>query len=303
MTNPEIQYKANLYYALRMRVINLFQYLSLIEPVSSCQNQTRYCGNNIKISNPFSPHEIFTSSLHHFTEATNSSSACIKALEICNGVFRKITASKPGINVITFLILPIFMHEKLKTETDQFYIYIYIYIHYKFQYYDIRKKCMGSLCYDFSNVERFLNEEAVQTALGVVGGIRFVSCSSVVYSRMAANVMKSYDAGIPALLEDGIEVLIYAGEYDLICNWIGNSRWVKKMKWSGQKRFGSARKRPFKVGGAEVGWRKSYGGLSLMKVYDAGHMVPMDQPKASFEMLRRWMQGYFFETPQILLDV
>jgi len=26
-------------------------------------------------------------------------------------------------------------------------------------------------------------------------------------------------------------------------------------------------------------------------VYNAGHMVPMDQPKATLEMLKRWTQG------------
>jgi len=27
------------------------------------------------------------------------------------------------------------------------------------------------------------------------------------------------------------------------------------------------------------------------QVYAAGHMVPMDQPKAALEMLKRWMGG------------
>lgn len=27
------------------------------------------------------------------------------------------------------------------------------------------------------------------------------------------------------------------------------------------------------------------------QVHDAGHMVPMDQPKAALEMLRRWTRG------------
>ncbi|RYR48832.1 hypothetical protein Ahy_A07g034898 [Arachis hypogaea] len=44
-------------------------------------------------------------------------------------------------------------------------------------YYDIRKKCEGNLCYDFSNVETFLNEKTVRDALGV-GNLDFVSCSS-----------------------------------------------------------------------------------------------------------------------------
>lgn len=35
------------------------------------------------------------------------------------------------------------------------------------QYYDLRKKCEGSLCYDFSNMEQFLNKKIVREALGV----------------------------------------------------------------------------------------------------------------------------------------
>ncbi|KAJ6765499.1 SERINE CARBOXYPEPTIDASE-LIKE 48-RELATED [Salix purpurea] len=131
-------------------------------------------------------------------------------------------------------------------------------------YYDIRKTCEGSLCYDFSKMETFLNQKTVRDALGV-GDIEFVSCSSVVYDAMTRDWMRNLAVGIPALLEDGIKVLIYAGEEDLICNWLGNSR--------------------------EAGQLKSHGPLSFLKVHNAGHMVPMDQPKAALEMLKSWMQG------------
>ena len=33
--------------------------------------------------------------------------------------------------------------------------------------------------------------------------------------------MKNLEMGIPALLEDGLQMLVYAGEYDLMCNWLG----------------------------------------------------------------------------------
>lgn len=88
------------------------------------------------------------------------------------------------------------------------------------QYYDIRKECVGSLCYDFSNMETFLNQKAVRDVLGV-GDIEFVSCSSEVSYAMLMDWMRNLEVGIPALLEDGIKVLIYAGEQDLICNWLG----------------------------------------------------------------------------------
>ncbi|GER39437.1 serine carboxypeptidase [Striga asiatica] len=161
--------------------------------------------------------------------------------------------------------------------------------------YDIRKQCVGELCYDFSNMERFLNSMSVKSALGV-GHIDFVSCSPTVFNAMITDWMRNLAVGIPALLEDGIKFLSYAGEYDLICNWLGNWRWVHAMQWSGQKSFVAAKESPFRVGGVDAGLQKGYGPLTFLKVYNSGHMVPMDQPKYSLEMLRRWMQGNLSST-------
>jgi len=69
-------------------------------------------------------------------------------------------------------------------------------------------------------MEKFLNLKSVRDALAV-GDIAFVSCSSTVYQAMLVDWMRNLEVGIPALLEDGINMLVYAGEYDLICNWLG----------------------------------------------------------------------------------
>ncbi|KAI5054830.1 hypothetical protein GOP47_0029975 [Adiantum capillus-veneris] len=157
-------------------------------------------------------------------------------------------------------------------------------------YYDIRKECIGSLCYDFSNMETYLNQKKVKDALGV-GDIDFVSCSSIVYRNMIVDWMRNLEVGIPSLLEDGIQLLVYAGEYDLICNWLGNSRWVSAIDWSGKEGYNAASSKQFAVDGEEAGVLTSYGALSFLKVHDAGHMVPMDQPKASLEMIARFTRG------------
>ncbi|KAF5792428.1 putative carboxypeptidase C [Helianthus annuus] len=68
---------------------------------------------------------------------------------------------------------------------------------------------------------------------------------------------------ISALLEDKIQLLVYAGEYDLICNWLGNSRWVHVMSWSDQKDFISASNVSFIVDGKETGILKNHGPLTL----------------------------------------
>lgn len=186
---------------------------------------------------------------------TDGQATCIDALSTCENIFNEIMYIAGDIN-----------------------------------YYDIRKKCEGSLCYDFSNMETYLNLPEVRKALGV-GDIEFVSCSDTVYQALQVDWMRNLEAVIPALLEDGINLLVYAGEYDLICNWLGNSKWVNAMPWSGQKAFDAAPTVPFSVDGKEAGTIKSHGVLTFLKVHNAGHMVPMDQPNNSLQMLQKWTQG------------
>ncbi|KAM3302958.1 hypothetical protein P3S67_013988 [Capsicum chacoense] len=188
--------------------------------------------------------------------ANGSEDACLTGFSDCTGIFNRILDIAGNIN-----------------------------------YYDIRKTCQGSLCYDFSRMDAYLNDNQVKKSLGVPNDIDFVSCSSSVYQAMEMDWMKNLEVPIPPLLEDGVNLLIYAGEYDLICNWLGNSNWVHAVQWSGKKGFGTAPSVPFTVDGEEKGIQKSYGPLTFLKVHDAGHMVPMDQPKAALEMLQRWTQG------------
>lgn len=69
-------------------------------------------------------------------------------------------------------------------------------------------------------MEKFLNQNSVRDSLGV-GKIHFVSCSTKVSLAMFVDWMRNLEIGIPPLLEDGTNLLVYAGEYDLMGNWLG----------------------------------------------------------------------------------
>ncbi|KAK6937741.1 Peptidase S10, serine carboxypeptidase [Dillenia turbinata] len=102
----------------------------------------------------------------------------------------------------------------------------------------------------------------IREAFGV-GELKFVSCNPTIYQDMLMDWMRNL-VGIPALLEDGVKLLVYTGAYDLICNWLGNSRWVHTMDWSGKQSFVGSAEVPFLVDGAETGVLKTYGPLSFL---------------------------------------
>ena len=43
------------------------------------------------------------------------------------------------------------------------------------------------------------------------------------------------------------QVLIYSGDVDYICNWLGNKKWVKALEWEGQEQFNQADDKPWNL--------------------------------------------------------
>lgn len=78
---------------------------------------------------------------------------------------------------------------------------------------------------------------------------------------------------VAELLERGVRVLIYAGTYDSVCGWTSNRMWVEKLAWGGKNAFLEQPWRTWTVDGREVGDVRSTDLLSLVSVWDAGHMA------------------------------
>ena len=50
-----------------------------------------------------------------------------------------------------------------------------------------------------------------------------------------------------------------------------------------------------RVDGRVAGSYKSYRGLTFMKLSDAGHLVPMDQPRTALDMVTKFHQTIFIK--------
>ncbi|CAN6650644.1 carboxypeptidase Y [Trichomonascus vanleenenianus] len=161
--------------------------------------------------------------------------------------------------------------------------------------YDIRKECKGELCYDDLHfVDEYLNLPEVKAAVGAEVE-KYQSCNFDINKNFlfAGDWMKPFQKSVANLLEDEIPVLIYAGDKDFICNWLGNQAWPQVLEWSGQKDFADAPTKPWTVNGDEAGTVQNSDHFTFLRVYEAGHMVPHDQAKNSVAMLNTWLSGNF----------
>jgi len=155
--------------------------------------------------------------------------------------------------------------------------------------YDIRLKCEKKpLCYDFQNIDDYMNSESVKEVLGVPKEVEWQDCNNTVNAMFASDWMKNFDGQVTDLLENGKKVLIYAGDMDWICNWIGNKAWTMALDWSGKEGFkGAEDEEIFPPGSSEsVGQVRTYGNFGFLRIYGAGHLAPMDKPEVTLEMVK-----------------
>eukprot|EP00934_Nitzschia_sp_Nitz4_P007750 Nitzschia sp. Nitz4//scaffold25_size161228//156007//157719//NITZ4_002458-RA/size161228-processed-gene-0.174-mRNA-1//1//CDS//3329544670//7740//frame0 len=160
--------------------------------------------------------------------------------------------------------------------------------------YDIRKKCEHPpLCYDFSFVGDFLNLESTKQALGVdeKNSHNWQSCNYGINMQFHTDWMKNFSPYVADLLDAGYPALVYAGDVDFICNYLGNKAWTLGLEWSHTAEFQAADEHDWNNG---KGLARTSSGFTFLQVYDAGHMVPADQPEASLDMLKTFLAGGAF---------
>eukprot|EP01024_Parvocaulis_polyphysoides_P053669 TRINITY_DN5360_c0_g5_i3.p3 TRINITY_DN5360_c0_g5~~TRINITY_DN5360_c0_g5_i3.p3 ORF type:complete len:248 (+),score=22.02 TRINITY_DN5360_c0_g5_i3:679-1422(+) len=158
--------------------------------------------------------------------------------------------------------------------------------------YDIRKQCTyPPLCYNFTAVQEYINQDKIRAELGV-GNRRWEACSKKVYFAMLGDWMKDLELVIPEMLDNGIRMNIYAGADDLICNWLGNRRWVDAMQWSKQQDWSNVQDVEWNPPNDQpAGTIAALGPLWFTKIYNAGHMSPMDQPKNTQYMIHQFTRN------------
>lgn len=153
--------------------------------------------------------------------------------------------------------------------------------------YDMRLKCQKPpLCNDYSALTKFLNSNLVKDFLKIPDDKDWAPCNQEVNIQFTLNGdgVKSTKPYVEDLIGK-INIVIYAGDQDYICNWLGNKAWVEEM----MPKLKDQDMQVWQADGKSAGEWEVDQDVYFVRVYDAGHMVPQDQPKAATELLQRFI--------------
>ncbi|CDW77106.1 serine carboxypeptidase family protein [Stylonychia lemnae] len=170
-------------------------------------------------------------------------------------------------------------------------------IYPNFNIYDIREECnFPSMCYGEDGLEFYVQGKKFRSMVNNTKHGQWVGCNSAVHFALTLNNQNNYGVYLKNSLNAGLPVLIYSGDKDFICNWRGGEAWTQALTWDHQDDFNSKHLSDWgqnlklesnnKTQGGQV---KSYENFTFFRIYDAGHMVPTDQPEVAFNMMKEFI--------------
>ncbi|KAK9774488.1 putative Pheromone-processing carboxypeptidase KEX1 [Seiridium cardinale] len=165
---------------------------------------------------------------------------------------------------------------------------------------------------DLTSVTPYLRKTEVTSALHIdsAKSTGWTECNGAVGAAFKAQNSAPSVKFLPDLLKE-IDVLLFSGAEDLICNHIGTEALISNMEWNGGKGFevspgNWAPRQDWTFEGEAAGFWQSARNLTYVLFYNSSHMVPFDYPRRTRDMLDRFVgvdiSGIGGQPGQSLLD-
>jgi len=119
-------------------------------------------------------------------------------------------------------------------------------------------------------------------------------CNDPAYFALLSHDGEGVVPEITAILEDGsVSLMFFNGMTDIVCNHFGNEKVLDRLEWSQKLAWNKAGRYIWngKGDGSQqaVGFLKQLGKLNLLKIPNAGHMLPMDLPEVALAMIGQFI--------------
>ncbi|KAI0310432.1 alpha/beta-hydrolase [Amylostereum chailletii] len=146
---------------------------------------------------------------------------------------------------------------------------------------------------DLANATTYLRRPDVVRALHADSKSEaWKECQSNVHTALSMKNSNSSITVLPRVLER-IPVLIFAGDQDLICNYVGQESMIQALTWNGATGLGKVETQTWTVNAQPAGTWVSSRNLTYVKIFNASHMVGFDVPHVAHDMILRFMNVNF----------
>lgn len=146
---------------------------------------------------------------------------------------------------------------------------------------DLYPSCGMNWPPDLEVVNPFLQSEKVMSQLNIEHKILWHECDSTVSRHFRTKNLQPSITLFPALLLE-IPIVLFHGNRDVICNYIGAEDMIKDLEWGSQKGYSEdVTVYDWVHNDSVLGYIKSERNLTFINVFEASHMVPFDKPEVS----------------------
>ncbi|KAJ3993693.1 Alpha/Beta hydrolase protein [Lentinula boryana] len=154
---------------------------------------------------------------------------------------------------------------------------------------DIAPACGMNWPPDIKPITKYLDRPDVVRALHAEAHSEsWIECRGRIHKELHESQSNSSITVLPRVLEK-IPVLIFAGDQDLICNYIGLEAMINALTWNGGTGLGTVQTQSWNVDGVAAGTWVSSRNLTYTKIFNASHMAPFDVPHITHDMILRFM--------------
>ncbi|KAG6891309.1 Cell death protease [Termitomyces sp. T32_za158] len=164
---------------------------------------------------------------------------------------------------------------------------------YDVRFHDTKPDCGMNWPPDIRPITAFLGRQDVVNALHAnAHSGSWTECRGGIHSAFHEITENASITVIPRVLTK-IPVLIFAGDQDLICNYLGLESMIKEMTWNGATGLGTVQTQSWSVNATPAGTWVTSRNLTYAKIFNASHMAPFDLPHVTHDMILRFIDFNF----------
>ncbi|KAJ1927486.1 Cell death protease [Tieghemiomyces parasiticus] len=121
---------------------------------------------------------------------------------------------------------------------------------------------------------------------------KWTECNSQVGIRLDGSREPPTIGFLPELLTR-VPLIVFNGDSDLLCNYLGVEVALARLNWGGQVGFGDREGavRTWRVNGTPVGLHRSARNLTYVRLFNASHMAGVDRPMELYDLFARFARA------------